>query len=231
MLFNNFKGIIFDVHRTLVDDSGFPRNRIWRLMQQSGADVDLTEYLALYDQLTKRSFDWPNIKPYITIREIHKTRLIQIYKHFNVKRDIDGDIRYLWQCMGSSNIFPEVFEVLPQLSSRFSIALLSNADTDDPLIQILLKNGFRFDLIVTSEQLKIYKPDPAMFNFAIEEMGLKKNEVLMVGDSPISDISGAKKAGIQIVWINRQKINLGCKYPKPDLELLDLKPLSDLLLN
>ncbi len=228
---HNFKGILFDVHRTLVDDSGFSRDRIWRLMQQSGRQINLPEYFALYDRLTRQYFYWPDIKPFIKVREIHRRRLLHIYQHFDVHRDITSDVEYLWHCMGTCNIFPEVFEILPRLPAHLKLALLSNADNDDPLIQILLRAGFRFEVIVTSEQLKIYKPAAALFDFAIQKMGLNKDEVLMVGDSPVADIWGAKNAGVKIAWINRQQVDLNGKFPKPDFELPDLKPLLALIQN
>lgn len=231
MDFLKVKGIIFDVHKTLVDDSGFPRDRIWRLIKQSGIHFDLDEYYILYDTLTREFFNWPEIDPFITVREVHRKRLMRIYQHFNVDRNIDQDLSYLWKCMSTSRIYPEVPEVLKAISKKFKMALLSNADKDDPLIQILLTRGFAFDTIVTSHQIKRYKPDPNIFYFTLEQMRLKRDEVIMVGDSPISDIKGAKNAGIKIIWVNRKKVPLSDQFPEPDFQIQNLKELLKLITN
>ena len=229
MKLNNINGIIFDVHRTLVDDTGFSRERIWRLIQESGVKLDMTEYYQSYDNLTKKMFNWAEINPFITIRQVHTNRLEIIYNRYNVKRDIDADIDYLLKCMGTSKIYPEVPKILNSLSTRYPISLLSNADNDDPLIQILLDNNFSFNTITTSEQVNSYKPNPEIFASTLDKMGLKHDEVIMIGDSPVSDICGAKNAGIKIVWINRKKEKLGMEWPVPDYQISNLTELLDIL--
>jgi len=226
MQLKNLKGIIFDVHRTLVDDSGFPRDQIWRLLKQSEIDLDMTEYYRLYDDLTKHYFNWSKIQPFISIREIHRRRLKEIYQYYNVARDVENDLEFLWERMGNSNIYPEVPEILAALSDRYKMALLSNADYDDPLVEKLLSNGYEFDAVVTSQQLKKYKPDPELFFTTLEKIKLKKDEVVMVGDSPGSDIIGARNAGIKTIWINRKNIALNAIHPKPDYQISNLTELK-----
>ncbi len=229
MGFESIKGVIFDVHRTLVDDSGFPRERVWQLIKQAGVEFDMDEYYRLYDELTKIYFDWSGIKRFITVREIHRKRLQGIYQHFGVNRNIDEDLDYLWKCMKRSQIYPEVPEVLSVVSEKYKTALLSNADEDDPLIKILHDNGFSFDVVVTSHQLKSYKPNADLFGEVCKKLKLNRDQVIMVGDSPISDIIGAKNAGVKIVWLNRNQHELPPEFPKPDYKISNLKQLLSLL--
>ena len=228
-MLKNLKGIIFDVHKTLVDDSGFPRERIWKLLLQSGAKFSMTEYYRLYDDLTKRLFNWAEIGNFIKIREIHKKRLVELYQRYNVKRDIEQDINYLWHSMGESKIYPEVPYVLKFLQKKFKIGLLSNADNDDPLIDILLKKEFLFDVIITSEAAKAYKPKPIIFEKILSEMNCQKHQVIMVGDSQVSDVLGAKNFGIKVAWINRTTEVLREDYPKPGYQISDLRQLIDII--
>jgi 2-haloalkanoic acid dehalogenase type II len=227
MRLKNLKGLIFDVHKTLVDDSGFPRDRIWRLLEESGVNLDISKYFRLYDDLTKQYFKWSNINPFISIREIHRRRLADIYQLYGVVRDIEQDVNFLWDCMRTSEIYPEVPKVLSKIPDLYKIALLSNADFDDPLVEKLLKDGYQFDVIVTSFQYKKYKPDPALFHIVLEQMKLSKDDVVMIGDSPESDIQGAQNAGIRIIWVNRMNKRLETHYPKPDFQISNLNELTD----
>ncbi|MBL7095607.1 HAD family hydrolase [candidate division KSB1 bacterium] len=229
MRLKNLKGLIFDVHRTLVDDSGFPRDRIWRLLKESGVNLDMSKYYALYDDLTKEYFKWSKINPFISIREIHRRRLKDIYQSYGINRDIEKDVNFLWDCMGTSQVYPEVAEVLSAIPGRYKIGLLSNADFDDPLVEKLIKDGYKFDVIVTSFQLKKYKPDPVLFSFVLEKMKLTTDEVVMIGDSAESDIQGARNAGIKIIWINRTNKRLEPHYPDPDFQISDLTELEDII--
>ena len=63
-----------------------------------------------------------------------------------------------------------------------------------------------FKHIVLSEEVNIQKPNPQIFEEAIEMNrteipGLQKSEVIMIGDSYTSDIAGAKAAGIDSLWV------------------------------
>ncbi len=223
------KAIVFDVHRTLVDDSGFPRERIIRLLTEAGVEVDADEYYALYDRLTRDLFDWPHIQPFISIREIHRRRLRRFYQYYHVNRDVEADLDYLWQEMGTGRIYPDAVQILSRLTDRYKLGLLSNADDDDPLIQILLQAGYVFDAVVTSEEVGVYKPHSAMFARMLQNLNMEPYHVLMVGDSPVSDVMGARQAGITIAWINRKQIALPPDLPKPDFEVSSLTELIPIL--
>ncbi|MBN1155535.1 HAD-IA family hydrolase [candidate division KSB1 bacterium] len=229
MKLNGTKGVIFDVHRTLVDDSGFPRERIWKLLRESGADFSMDEYYHLYDELTHQLFQWDKINPFIKIRDIHRRRLCKFYKRFHVTRDVDKDVDYLWHEMGKSRIYPEVPEVLRRIGSTYKMGLLSNADNDDPLIKILGSNGFSFDAIVTSESVRSYKPAPDIFDRILGMMDCDKNTMVMIGDSLLSDVYGARSFGIKVIWINRKHVRRPLGSPSPDYEIDDLKQLYEIL--
>ncbi|MCJ8010800.1 HAD family hydrolase [Paenibacillus sp. KQZ6P-2] len=58
-----------------------------------------------------------------------------------------------------------------------------------------------FDLIIVSEEAGIKKPDPGIFNMALEKLQLEPKECIFVGDHPVNDIEGAAKAGMETIWI------------------------------
>jgi phosphoglycolate phosphatase-like HAD superfamily hydrolase len=82
-----------------------------------------------------------------------------------------------------------------------------------------------FAVIVGDGDVAQNKPDPEMIYFALDKMGLKKEEVIFVGDSVI-DIQTAKNAGMKICAIpsgNTSKEDLEKAQPTVLLErLLDL---------
>lgn len=226
---DKIKGLIFDVLGTLVDGSGFPRERIWKLIREEGVDVDLKEYYELYDRLTESIFNWPKIKEFIPIREMHRQRLRCFYQKYGVERDIEADLDYLWRCMGQSKIYPEVPHIWPELQGRYKLGLLSNADEDDPLIDLLISSGYHFDSILTSESMRTYKPQTKIFKRMLSNLGLKEEEVLLIGDSQTSDILGGKEAGLRVVWVNRRGEKLKQGIPKPDYQIPDLRGLLKIL--
>ena len=126
-------------------------------------------------------------------------------------------------------IYREVPEVLKQVRSKFPIGIISNADTDF-LLDSIKNNSLGFDLIMTSEGVKSYKPHPYIFEKALEYFGADPDEVLYIGDSPLEDIIGPQKLGIPSVWVNRKGLDwsLG-KENQPYAEITDLLQLLDVI--
>ena len=61
---------------------------------------------------------------------------------------------------------------------------------------------FHSDLFVTSEHAGSFKPEEAIFRYALERAGVEPNEAVHVGDSLEADVAGALGAGMRAVWLN-----------------------------
>ena len=221
--------LFFDVHRTLVDDQHFPKQYIWQFLQEMNISLDWGVYNTQYHEWGQHLFDWPRIQPFIPIRELHRRRLVRFYETYRVSRDVEADLNYLWKKMESCKIYPEVSKVLAKFRKKYKLGLISNADNDDPLIKILVTNGFHFDSIVTSEKVGHYKPAAEMFAEALKVSAVSREEVLLIGDSPLADIVGARQAGWPVAWINREQMRLPSGIPQPDFEVDNLIKLYEIL--
>jgi putative hydrolase of the HAD superfamily len=82
------------------------------------------------------------------------------------------------------------------------------------------------DVLVVSEETGMAKPDPRIFEIALERAGVTAAEAVMVGDSWANDIEGARKAGIRAVWFNRN----GESAPAAGVPTIHaLEPLDEVL--
>jgi putative hydrolase of the HAD superfamily len=102
-------------------------------------------------------------------------------------------------------VYEETFEVLEALKGKYQLLLLTNGSPDlqNTKLSITPELVPYFDHIVISGDFGKGKPDPGIFEHALSLTGLKKEEVIMVGDNLMTDILGANRAGIKSVWINR----------------------------
>ena len=78
-------------------------------------------------------------------------------------------------------IFPEVPDAVRALACHARIAVVANAD-HDYLMRCLNRNGLRFGLVVDSETVRCYKPDPRIFQRACEALLVPASEAVMVGE-------------------------------------------------
>jgi putative hydrolase of the HAD superfamily len=126
-------------------------------------------------------------------------------------------------------VYPDTFQVLNTLKDDYVLVLMTNGSPHLQRLKLQMTQELipYFEEIVISGSIGQGKPDPAMFIHALDSLSLRKEEVIMVGDNLMTDILGAKRAGIRNVWINRN----GYKPEEviPDYELKELTELLDLL--
>jgi 2-haloalkanoic acid dehalogenase type II len=121
-------------------------------------------------------------------------------------------------------IFPEVPDAVQALACRVRVAVVANAD-HDYLMRCLDRNGLRFELVVDSETAHCYKPDPRIFQRACEVLSVPASEAVMVGDTPETDVQGARRAGLRAVWLNRDHRGWPGNLARPDAVIDELGEL------
>ena len=87
------------------------------------------------------------------------------------------------------------------------------------------------DYIFVSGEIKVAKPDIAIFEYAEKKMGFRKEEGYYIGDSYDNDIVGAKNAGWKSIWINRRKHKTIKNEIKPDYYVESGADLLELLVS
>lgn len=87
--------------------------------------------------------------------------------------------------------------------SKPKLAILSNG-APDMLNAVVKHNGFDtlIDEILSVEEVGVFKPDPRVYQFAVDRLGIKKNEIGFVSSNGW-DAAGAKAFGFNVFWINR----------------------------
>lgn len=101
-------------------------------------------------------------------------------------------------------------DTLPTLEylrrAGYRLGMISNA-SDNEDVQTLVDNaGVRayFDFILVSAAVGVRKPNPKIFQLALDHWGTPPASAVMVGDMLGADILGAKNAGIFSIWITRR---------------------------
>ncbi|MDP6666014.1 MAG: HAD family hydrolase [Dehalococcoidia bacterium] len=124
-------------------------------------------------------------------------------------------------------IYPDTVEALELLRGRVKLGVFSNAD-DDGLRPLLASAGLEFDFVASSESARVYKPALAAFEHLFEGLGSDPKKTWYVGDQLFDDVLGGYRAGATTVWINRNGEEVD-REPEPDIEITDLRELSDIL--
>lgn len=120
---------------------------------------------------------------------------------------------------------PHAHPVLSALHGEYALALVSNHTTDIQLRKLAaLELEPYFPVVVTSEEAGVEKPDPRLFELALEALGVSAAEAVMIGDSPSVDLRGARGLGMRCV-LSREFVQPALEGEAPDGTLARLDEL------
>jgi HAD superfamily hydrolase (TIGR01662 family) len=114
----------------------------------------------------------------------------------------------------------DALSTLAQLNKLgYKLGLISNTSDDNNVQGLVDRWRLRpyFETIITSAALGIRKPDPRIFQVALERLHVLPQEAAMVGDTLNADVLGANQSGMYSIWITR-RIKL------PDEGELEIQP-------
>lgn len=133
--------------------------------------------------------------------------------------------RYISDRYRGLELYEDSIHAIEKIKSIASIGMITNGPTNiqQPKID-LLQIEVHFPFILISESVGVWKPDPEIFQMALDKAGIPAEDAIYVGDSHIADVPGARAAGMRAVWINRARIDWPGEEP-PDIEIHDLVEL------
>jgi putative hydrolase of the HAD superfamily len=191
------KAVIFDIDNTLTD---------FMKMKKVAVDAAVEGMMdaglpGAKDDLVREVFDvyWKEgIEDQKIFDKILKAKLGRI----DYKILAGGILAYRRAKNGTMTLYPRVNQTLMEL---MKIGIQRTVISDAPKMEVWLRIvglGLHhyFDEIITSEDFGVKKPDPKPYRRALEVLGTKPSETLMVGDWPERDIKGAKGMGIRTAW-------------------------------
>ncbi|HWP95971.1 MAG TPA: HAD family hydrolase [Syntrophomonadaceae bacterium] len=101
-------------------------------------------------------------------------------------------------------------ETLQALQGRFKLAVICNTGaTPGVLLRRIMEQDSILDFfacLVFSDEVGFAKPNPLIFHLALENLKASSQAALHVGDDAITDVIGAKKAGMKAVWLEPRAV-------------------------
>jgi putative hydrolase of the HAD superfamily len=145
--------------------------------------------------------------------------------------DVDAaarDIYDRWAACHHFILYDEVTEVLRALhASGIKIGLISNTQRCLASFQEHFALNGLFAVMISSSEHGYMKPHPSIFEAALEQAGVQRDEAVMVGDSLAHDVEGARRFGMRAVLVSRSGQPVDCP---PDVPVIrSLRELPRLL--
>ena len=164
------------------------------------------------------------MKRYVDFCKVTEDSLEYAMESHGIDKNFKNELLNLYKKL---NPYPELKDCLKSLKSKkLKICILSNGSTD--LLKQLISNaGVQelFDDLISVEDVKIFKPDPQVYELVTKKYKCKPEEVCFMS-SNTWDIVGGGLFGYQTVWVDRFNKKFDRLDYKPNMKIKNLSELT-----
>ncbi len=207
--------VTFDVYGTLIDWESGVADAFEREASRDGFTIDRDQVIQLFHEVS-REVEGGSYELYA---EVLRRTALEIAKRIEWPLEPSRS-GFLPDSVQRWPAFKETVTQLNKFKKKFNIGLISNID-DKLLGQTRRHISMDYDLVVTAQQVRSYKPDPAHFKECARRIGGKKGWA-HVASSYYHDVEPCLKEKVPVVWVNRNKETLEPGQKKPTEEVRTL---------
>ena len=224
--FDRIEWVSFDCYGTLVDWETGISAAVGEVLESHGVRKSRAEVLALFADVEPTVQDSDDFLEY---RAVLRRVIAAIGDELGIHCS-EAELDCLADSLPGWPVFPEVVDALNALKTRCRLAIISNVD-DDLFAGTAEVLGVDFDVVVTAQQVRSYKPTLRNFEAASERMGVDGDRWLHVAESLYHDIGPANRLGIRSVWVDRPGRGGGTRHTDaiPDIVVPDLAALARMM--
>jgi 2-haloacid dehalogenase len=219
-----FEWLSFDCYGTLIDWETGILDYLQPLLRAKGCAVSDAQILNLYSEFEPRE----QSGPYRSYREVLAAVMRAFAAEFKIELTA-AEANGLADSISDWKPFPDTVQGLRDLRSRYRLAILSNID-DDLFARTAKQLVVPFDLVVTAQQVRSYKPSRRNFESLLERTCVSREKLLHAAESLYHDVAPARELGIATVWVNRRQDKRAAATKlvdvQPDLEVASIAGLA-----
>lgn len=205
-MIKKYKAVIFDMDGVLINSEP-----LWKIAEKH-----------VFSSLgVKVSDDLVHITSALTAQEVCAFWYSRYPWEGKTFKEVEDDVvSMVIKLIGENDTrFPGVTEILSMFKKKnFKIGLASNSSHN--LIEVILEKleiRSHFDVVSSADDVEKGKPNPAVYLYAAEKLGVNPSECLVFEDS-IVGITAAKNAGMKVVAVPAKE-----DFDKPEFETADYK--------
>ena len=206
----NIRHIFFDLDNTLWDhrknarltlEELFVREKI-RENHHLNFEEFHKEYFTINEDLWAKIRDGKIDKEYL-----RKHRFYDSFLFFGIddmELSMKFEDNFLDEIINYNELVPGAYELLEYLSEKdYDLHILSNGFKEVTYRKAELSGikGY-FKTILSADEIQIRKPNPEIYEYALNNAGAVKNESIMIGDDWVADVEGALSFGIKAIFFD-----------------------------
>lgn len=199
------KGFIFDYGGTLDTRGNHWGKVLWHGYERTGVPVGEQDFRDAYVYGERTLATSPIVKPDFTFRDTLQAKIRLQLQWLEENRSLGDATRYLERILDdvyqqTKETTKESAQVVEELAKRFPLVLVSNFYGNISTVLREFGLDHLFGDIIESAVVGIRKPDARIFALGVERLGMKAEDVAVVGDSYDKDILPSHSIGCHTIW-------------------------------
>jgi len=198
------KHIFFDLDHTLWDFETNSKRTFSYIFDKNGLDIEFESFIDAYQPINHQY--WKLFRQdKVTKAQLRYGRLKEAFQAIEFESN-DALIHllseeYITYLADHNELFENTIQILDYLQAKYRMHIITNGFEE--VQHRKLKNSKLmpyFEEVITSEKVGVKKPNPMIFQYALDITGAKSDESIMIGDNFEADILGAKNMGMQVIF-------------------------------
>jgi YjjG family noncanonical pyrimidine nucleotidase len=226
MLSTKITDIFFDLDHTLWDFDVNSELAFEAIFKKEHPTIQVTDFIEKYAPINQACWKLYQYDK-ITHDELRYNRLKHTFdalEYFVSDEQIDSIAHEYIQLLPENNrLFDGTIEVLEYLEKKYTLHIITNGFAEVQYKKITNSNlGGFFKTITNSEMAGVKKPNPVIFEYALNQARTNKENSVMIGDCLEADVQGALDSGLDAIFFNDKKVQVK-QHIKQVTHLLELK--------
>lgn len=213
---DNISYLTFDVFGTVVDWRASLIAAVEEVALDKGVALDGVAFVDEWKTCYRSGMDRVNSgsEPWTNVDVIYRRKLDQLIEEYGLTSLSESERDHLNRAWTRLTPWPDAVTGLKRLQQGFVVSTLSNGNFVW-LVEMARYGGLSWDCILTAENARRYKPDPAVYQMAIELFGGAPEQIMMVAAHNY-DLGHAASHGMRTAFV-RRPVEYGPKQ-QTDLE-------------
>ena len=219
--------IIFDCFGTLIDTGKGSVEATAKILENVHSKENPASFYKEWKALKK---EMTYAQPFRNEKKLFEVSLFEMFKRYGIEADASIEVEPMIKTLfADRRAFADTKETLNKLSQMGIEYVIGSTTDTDSIMYYLELNDLKTDKVFTSEDMKVYKPDPLFYTTILKETGWGADECIFVGDNLTDDVMGPQSVGMKAILLDRANVYTADSKIKPDYVINSLTELSESL--
>ena len=203
---NAISDVFFDLDHTLWDFEKNSALAFGIIFEKNQIKIDLQDFLTHYVPINYKYWEWYRMEK-ISQAELRYGRFKEAFDAVSFAIDVDQikllSEDYIHFLPKNNHLFEGAIELLDYLKPKYRLHIITNGFAEIQSNKLNNSNiNHYFETVTNSENAGVKKPNPLIFEYALDLAKAKKEHSIMIGDCIDADVNGALNFGIDAILFN-----------------------------